>query len=65
MIDDFLKHNVDLGAPFMINTRNITQIFCTDIASGDLRNRDGFFNAGILSLGIVFTFALAVTSKMT
>jgi hypothetical protein len=26
MINDFLKYHIDLGAPFMINTENITEI---------------------------------------
>ena len=26
MINNFLEYNVDLGAPFMINTRNIAQV---------------------------------------
>ena len=65
MINNFLEYNVDFGAPFMINTRNIAQVLCTDIAGEDLSNRDGFFNAGILGLVFVLTFALAVTPVMT
>jgi hypothetical protein len=64
MIHHFLEYNVDLGAPFMINARNFAQVFCADMTGEDWRNCNGFFDARISGLGLVFTFTFAVTSSM-
>ena len=65
MINDFLEYNIDLGAPFMINTRYTAEVLCADIAGKNLGNCDGFFNTSILGLVFVLTFPLTVTPGMT
>lgn len=64
MVNDFLKYNIDLSLPFMIDTRNLTEILCAAIASENFRNRNGLINACIAGLILVLTFAFAVTSSM-
>jgi hypothetical protein len=64
MFNDFFKNNVNLGSSFVMRTGNVSQVFCADITGTDGRDSNLLVNSGIFSQGIVFIFALTVTSLM-